>query len=227
MLDDAALLSYEHQLHLGDVLGEHEWNVSFDAGTISFLGENPLTIRTWHFLGSAAPGPRSWLWSWANPGRLPERFLGLATELAAFGRDQGIAELADAEVSFDRLPGSPEHPAFALASLADAAKVFSGRWSAYNGETGGGTRAAFLIEHPEFLLGPPEAARVVRTITEGLATGLVSDHRRALHSYADRRGLSSTSASDSLRMRAPGIDLEAHFDELGRMSRLAGRLGEG
>jgi hypothetical protein len=228
MLDDAGLLSYEHQLHLMDVLGEHEWNVDFDAGTISFLGENSLTVRTWHFLGSAAPEPRSWLWSWANPADRPERFLGLAIKLSAFGRGHGIAELSDAEVSFDRLPGRPEHPAFALASLVDAAKVFSGRWSSYNGDAGGGTRAAFLIEHPEFLLGPPEPARVVRTVTEGLATGLVQDHRRAVHSYATRRGLAAEFTDDGNRMtmQASGVDLAADFDELGRMSRLAGRLGE-
>lgn len=226
LLDDAALLSYEHQLHLIDVLGDHDWNVDFDAGTVSFLGENSLTIRTWHFLGSAAPGPRSWLWSWADPTSHPERFVALATELAAFGRTHGIAELTDAEVSFDRLPGRPDHPAFALASLVDAAKVFSGRWSSYNGDVGGGTRAAFLIEHPEFALGPPEPARVVRVITEGLGTGLVRDHGRALRGYALRRGLTLDSGDGGrVRLRGDGIDLEAHVDDQGRLSRVDGQLG--
>jgi len=36
LLDDAALLSFEHQLHLADVLGEHSYSVDLSAQRFEF-----------------------------------------------------------------------------------------------------------------------------------------------------------------------------------------------
>src|SRR5215467_13766451 len=52
--DAAAFLSLEHQMHLNDVLGEHEWRANFDVPSFSVTGDRPRTCTAVHFLGSAA-----------------------------------------------------------------------------------------------------------------------------------------------------------------------------
>jgi len=41
LLDDAALLPFEHQLHLADVLGEHSYSVDLRGQRLEFTGARP------------------------------------------------------------------------------------------------------------------------------------------------------------------------------------------
>ncbi len=226
ILDDAALLSLEQQLHLAEVLGDHHtWHVDLRAGRFEFAGSRSLVCTRFHLIGTAAPGPRSWLWAWANPGGYPEPLVALSASLREFGHRYGIAELASAEVPFDALPGSPAEPVEVAGMLTDAAKAVSGQWASYNGDAGG-TRVAFLIEHPDFRLPPPDPARVVRVLGQGLATLRLSDHRRALYGYAVRRGLGAAFSPDHTRLTisGPGFETVAEFDEYGRVSSIDGSM---
>jgi hypothetical protein len=221
--DDAAFLSLEHQLHLTDVLGEHEWRVNFEVPSFSVTGDHPLTCTAVHLLGSAAPGPRSWLWSWANQSGYAPAATWLAEWLRGFGQEQGIAELTTAELPFAALPGAPDDPGAAAWALVEAAKAASGRWTSYTPDVGGGTRFAFLIEHPDFVLPPPEGLRVMRVLREGLLQG-ITDHRRAVQSYATGRGLEVAWMEGSAALSLPGLSLNIHFDALGRVSEITGAL---
>jgi hypothetical protein len=220
VLDDAALFSFEHQLHLAEVLGDHSWSVDMTEQRFEFTGSRPLSCSRFHLLGSAAPGPRSWLWGWANPAGYPEALSALSASLRDFGQQHGITELASPEVPFDALPGSPTEPAAVVGLLTDAAKAVSGQWTSYNGEVGGGTRAAFLIEHPHFQLPPPDAPRVMRVIQQAIAELQLTDHRRALHSYALRRQLGAEFSPDyaKLTIKGPGFEAVASFDEFNRVA---------
>ncbi|GAA4632616.1 hypothetical protein GCM10023196_066730 [Actinoallomurus vinaceus] len=226
LLDDAAIFSLEHQLHLGDVLGEHSWHADLQAHLFEFTGSRPLTCTGLHLLGSAAPGPRSWLWGWANPSGFPEPVTALSATLRDFGQQHGIAELASAEVPFDALPGSPTEPAQAVGILTDAAKAVSANWTSYNGPVGGGTRAAFLIEHPDFQLPPPEPARVMHVIQQALSGLWITDHRRALHAYAVRRRLGAAFSPDGtkLTITGPGLEAVIDFDQYGRVANINASL---
>ncbi|MBE1593694.1 DUF6882 domain-containing protein [Nonomuraea angiospora] len=226
LLDDAAILSLEHQLHLEEVLGEHDWSVNLREQRFEFTGSRTISCTGFHLLGTAAPGPDSWLWAWANPSGFPEALTALSATLRDFGQQYDIAELASAEVPFGALPGSPAEPHFAAAILTEAAKAVTGRWSAYNGDAGGGTRAAFLIEHPDFRLPPPEPARLMRVLQQALTLPLLTDHRRAVHSYAVRRGLGVAPGQDAdqLTLAGPGFEALVEFDPLGRVAKLSGTL---
>jgi Family of unknown function (DUF6882) len=227
LLDDAALLSFEHQLHLGDVLGDHSWQVDLAAPVFEFTGAQPRTCTRFHLLGSAAPGPQSWLWGWANPAGYPEPVVGLAAYVRDFGRQHGIPELAEPEVPFHALPGSPSDPTLVAGIMTEAAKAAANNWTSYTGEVGGGTRAAFLIEHPDFRLPPPEPPRLMRILQQSLAELPLTDHRRAFHAYAVRRGLGAAFSSDGtqLAITGPGFNATVHFGPDGRIVNISASLG--
>lgn len=214
LADDAALLSVEHQMHLYGVLGEHRWDVDLAAPRLVFTGDRgTFTCTRFHLLGSAAPGPRSWLWGWAHPNPdVAGAVTALGTELRAYGQRHGIPELTAAEVPFDDLPGSPVDPADASVVLTDAAKAVTGRWSSYSGRLhDSGTRLVFLVEHPAFRLPPPTAASVANLLE--LVAGLeLADQQHPLRRYALRRGLRASLTPDLTRLTITGPDFETAVD---------------
>ena len=225
LLNDAAILSLEHQLHLETVVGNLNWHVDLAEPKFDFHGETELVCERFHLLGSAAPGPGSWLWAWANPSGFNPETIGLAESVRDLGRKYGIPELAEAEVPFAALPGSPEEPHQVLSLLTDAAKVLTGRWAAYNGPVGGGTRAAFLLEHRSFLLPRATPMHVISVIQQTVAgVPSVTDHRRAVYSYGRLRGLDPEFSADGRTLTLKAFGIELGFDELNRLTRIEGSL---
>jgi hypothetical protein len=93
--------------------------------------------------------------------------------------------------------------------------VIADNWTGYTCELGGGTWAAFIVEHPEFRLPPatPERVmRVLRTFVTKPPAG-ITDHRRALQSYAVRRGLGVDFDGDQARSQVtlPGLEVVIGF----------------
>ncbi len=211
--DDAALLSLEHQLHLADTIGEHSWEVDLAVPRFAFTGDHPVTATALHLLGSAAPGPRSWLWSWANPTGYGQEVIWLAEQLREFGKQHGIPELSEPEVPFDDLPGSPTEPAHVASLMTEAAKAVSKRWTGYQGPVGGGTRVGMLIEHPDFVLPAPEGPRVSRVLQQGLMELRFSDQRRGFRSYAVNRGLRLRENDAQLLIECPTFSATVTFTE--------------
>ena len=229
LMDDAAILSLEHQFHLQDVLGEHNWRVDMNAPVFEFTfpsGES-LACENFHFLGSAAPGPGSWMWSWANPSGFPPELTALAGSVRDLGERHGVAELTSAEVPFADLPGAPESPHKVVGPLTEAAKVLTGRWTSYNGEVGGGTRASFLVEHPSFRLPAPDPVQTVGLLQQAVSGLPLTDHRRAVYTYGHLRGLNPAFADDGARLTlsAEGLALTVSFDEHGRVGNVEGSFG--
>lgn len=226
--DDAALLSFEHQLHLSETIGEHAWEATLDRPRFAFTGDHPLVVSRFHLLGSAAPGPGSWLWSWANPSGYPEEITALADGVRRYGEEHGIPELASPEVPFAALPGSPTEPALAAALMTEAAKAVSGRYTSYSGPVGGGTRMGVLLEHPDLTLPPPEPARVARILQQSIMDLELHDHRRAFLAYARQRaGLSSVEDGTRITVLGPGIEIAVEFNENNLVTAMSAKLGAG
>ncbi|WP_067543547.1 DUF6882 domain-containing protein [Nocardia crassostreae] len=228
LLDDAALLSFEHQLHLEEVLGQHSFAVDLAERHFEFhCADRTIECTDVHLLGSAAPGPQSWLWSWANPSGYSAELVAVAESMRAFGSHYDIPELSTAEVPF-RAFGPDVEPHQVSWTMMEAAKAVSGRWTSYQGNAGNGTFVAFLVEHPELRLHAPTGPRVLRVLSEGLGVLASHDHRRAVHSYLTRRGLSATFAPDgsTLRFESPGIDGNVDFDEYGRVAGIHGDMSQ-
>ncbi|MEV6492368.1 DUF6882 domain-containing protein [Actinoplanes sp. NPDC051633] len=225
LLDDAALLSIEHQWHSSDVLGPHSWRMNLAEGVLRFDGAVPRTPTAVHFLGTAAPGPGSWLWAWDGPADgYASETLETARRLRDYGGRHDIALLTRAEVPFADVPGAPGSANLAAFAFIDVAKVVTGNWTGYTCELGGGARAAFLVEHPVFRLPPatPECVmRVLRTFVTEPPAG-ITDHRRALRSYAVRRGLgvSFNGSAAPERVTLPGLEVVIAFGADGAPSEL-------
>ncbi|MFI7614562.1 DUF6882 domain-containing protein [Nonomuraea terrae] len=226
LLDDAGLLALEHQLHLEEVLGNHSWHADLQQPLFGFTGDRTITCTGFHLLGTAAPDLGTWLWAWANPSDFPDAVVAAAKGLRDFGHQHGILELVSPEVPFAALPGSPTQPHLVAGLMTDAAKAVTGIWTSYQGDAGGGTRAAFLVQHPDFQLPAPEPARVMRVIQQGLVGLTLHDRRRALHSYATRRGLGADVGRDQGRLSGPGLEAVIDFDELGRVSGIKATLAQ-
>jgi hypothetical protein len=226
LLDDAAFLSLEHQLHLSERLGEHGWQADLDQPRLEFTGERPLVCDQVHLLGSAAPGPQSWLWAWANPSGYSDQVVAASAAVRDFALQHQIFELAAPEVPFSALPGEPSEPAQVVGIITDAAKAITNKWSSYNAEIGGGSRASFLIEHDELRLPAPDGPRVMRVIEQGLSGLTLHDHRRALYGYATRRGLGAEFAAGhaTLAITGPTFEATVTFDDLGRASNIHSTL---
>lgn len=210
VLDDGALLSLEYQMRSRDVLGDHDWRFDLEAGEFHFVGAETRTTTRMHVLGTAAPGPRSWLWAWGGwPGCAPAA-LELAGAVRDFGHRHGIAVLTEEEVPFADVPGAWSEPNLVAFLFADVAKVVGDVWTTYTVDLGRGTRGAFLIEHPDFALPPPSADSVRRILKRFMTEPphTVTDHRRALHGYAVRRGLDAEFNGDRSQMRITGADVE-------------------
>jgi hypothetical protein len=103
----------------------------------------------------------------------------------------------------------------------------SGSWTLYMCDAGRGTRVGILVEHPDLALPAPDPARVMQVMREAIAGLDLPDHRRALHSYAVRRGLDASFDSDhsKLFITCPGLEAAIAFNERGLVTAMSGTLG--
>lgn len=215
---DAVFCAHEARLFLADRLGNAAWSVDVAAGTVDFAGPRPARFGM-QVIGSAAPGPRSWLWAWANPSGFGPHVLGAAQAARSTGARYGIPELTAAELSFDpdepgREPGL--QPAY---DLALAVHAVTRSWFGYSGQVPGGTRVWLVLDG--LALPPPSLPRTLRVLSEALTTTTVTDHRRAVTSYAALRG----APWDGTFLRLPDGVVHVVFDQYGRLANLSGTTG--
>ncbi|MBB5917062.1 hypothetical protein BJY24_005974 [Nocardia transvalensis] len=223
LLDDAALLSLEHQMRLTSLLGEHSWRCDLAGGRLEFVGADATFVCTeFHLLGTVAPAAGSWLWSWANPRGFPAPVIEVAEAVRYFGVQHEITALATAELPFATLTGIPPEPPHVVGFLTEVAKIITGRWTGYDAVLGeDGARAAFLVEHPEFRLPDPDPDGVVAVLERAVSHLGLSDQRRAVRSYLQRRGFAVTPTPDRVSFSGPDIHGTVDFDEDGRISDVA------
>ncbi|MBE9927628.1 hypothetical protein G8C93_17250 [Cellulosimicrobium cellulans] len=207
LVDDAAFLSHEHQLHLTDLHGDDAWAADLTTGVFTFTAPDggTATCRL-QFLGTAAPGPGTWMWAWHNVNGFPEAVLTAAEST----RRTGLREAAEPELP---LADDLAH------RLALAAKTVTGSFAHYSAPVGGGTRAWFLLDDVGLALPAPSVPRVVRTLSEGLLSVTVVDHRRAVASYASARGLPAVEdGTGAVVLDVPDGTVTVRFDERGRIA---------
>lgn len=228
VLDDGFVLVSDYQRTLQALVGEGtpyeaaaggRYDVDLATGTLTFSGAGvPPVVLTAHLLGSAAPGPGTWLWAWENINGFPDEVVAYAQHVRDFGERFGLAEITGAR---QPLQSSPREDARHYAALA---ATVCGGMTTYTCEIGGGTVVALLLDGPEVTLPAPSAVRATTLLPEVAAAGVVVDWRRAVESYGRMRGFGVEEGAGETTLRAADGAVVVAFDDLGRLSKVSGRL---
>lgn len=221
LLVDADIVSVEAQSNLDDVLeGAGLIGIDLAEGTAQFGHDQPTLVATPYFVGSAAPGPRSWLWGWTNVNGYPAPAVSAAERTRDFGAEHGIAELTDAEI-----PLGDRSPAEVAVPLATAASYACGGLPVWALDAGGGTVVAFLLDHEALRLPAPNGPRVTRVLAQALGTTPLAQPRRSIVAYARYRSLEVTEDARAVRVTTVDGDLTVSFDDAGRPTNINASFG--
>ena len=224
VLDDGAVVSVERQRRLADLLGEggpyaDRWDVDLATGVLRFGGRAGTLETPAHLVGTAAPGPGTWMWGWSNVNGFPPPVVARAAAVHDFGARFGLAELTAPETP---LRGEPRQDAVEYAVVAG---LVNGGLPHYTADAGNGTIVVFVLDEPRAALPAPSCATAATVIGEALMDGVVN-HRRAVTAYAELRGFGLEQAGDEVVLRATDGRLVVRFDGLGRVASMDSRLAK-
>ncbi|SUJ07152.1 Uncharacterised protein [Sphingobacterium spiritivorum] len=91
-------IALEKQLDFGGLIGENNWNVNMQTGTLSFGDALTFPIQV---LGTFSHSSETWLWSWANEkAGLSEHLMHEALKLKKYGEENGIDLLRNSTFDF-------------------------------------------------------------------------------------------------------------------------------
>lgn len=210
LLAEHGLQALDKQLHLEDLVGEADWLLDQDAGTITFGGERACPAQ---ILGSTTDRPRVWRWAWANESIDPA-VAADSVAIRTIGEREGIEAFVVPDVPVgDDLPAD----AFALVAseLVNADAYYRGPY------TGG---AAYILlrlpdDAPRQVDG--DGLRVVRTLSLAPLALPIGLDRPAIERYMRWVGIEVAAEVDrSIGRDARGGEVTVTYDELGRFARL-------
>jgi len=205
-----ALVSLEKQARLFSFLGEHVLDLDLDAGTARF---NDLSIP-FQVLGTESDNALTWLWAWAEEQtEIPDSLLTSAREMKSWGEKEGMPELTLPSLDLNRADGAM------LSLIASEVCKASGY---YRDPYEGG--AIFFLLHGIALDDRQVFDRqgLVRQLVD-LAARYDFDHRNALLSYLQTKGIPASSTGDTIDAElASGERLIAEFDAHGQARTING-----
>ncbi len=134
------------------VVKDQDWQVDFDAGTISF-GQDEYQLQ---FIGSESSESNTWLWGWENINGFPKEVILLAEQMKVIAEEWRLKPMQSAE--FDLTDGlNGYHMAIVTAALSEDSVCF------YRGlHVGGAVFIAFSPETRE-VFAPVDIERFVST----------------------------------------------------------------
>ncbi|MDA0169419.1 hypothetical protein OJ998_10010 [Solirubrobacter taibaiensis] len=195
------------------MLGEQRYEVDLVDGRAQLSDGTQFAVG---LLGSAAPGPNTWLWGWANPSDYSDAVLAGAQRVQAYGQEHGIPELAEAEVALEEGVWDATRAAIAATAVAGLPA-----WLPVQAE--GGTQVMLGIES-EVPPAPPtvEPTRLGPVLSQAMSSWLIADWALALDAYAAHRGAPLRREGNTLILEPAGGDHGAtiEIDDLGRITSL-------
>lgn len=239
LIDNVAILTTEAQARFAESYSEYSWRVDLSEPPVFWFEREPPAMFAPSFIGSTSGTSNTWLWGWENINSFPgpviqdaERLHELAESISAGNPDFDCTELLTAKLPLGeeerRQMGLPERTEYsyvyaAMAVAGIKAPVF------YRAPTGNGSYAWFLLSNSdEFSLPSPTPLVTIRALTDALSQGLLTNHKVAVQAYAAwRDGVELAGDGDVRVLRTPGGDVQITFDELGRITNIAGQQSPG
>ncbi|WP_033344035.1 DUF6882 domain-containing protein [Catenuloplanes japonicus] len=204
--------AFARQLALADHIGERDWQIDLTEGVATFGDDLRYRVQ---LLGTESHLDDTWLWAWAN--EVPQELLGLAMWMREYGGNNAVAELTEATFALDRASG---------VQLALIASALSGRCY-YRGPYEGGALFFHLEGLPAEIIAPARPERVF-TVVGQVLQGFPVDHRLMVTSFLAQQGWEvEDSPAEVVGRHVSGTDMRVTFDELGRITNLAGSLQPG
>lgn len=214
LLEKYAGIAFEKQHNLAEIIGDNDWQIDMNTGLISF-GEK-LHFRM-QILGSYAFNSGTWLWAWANEAsNIPDSLLKEANELKQLGEDYNIEFLSMPEYQIEPID------VHALGLIA------SGKFNSsayYAGNYGDGILLVTINSDEVNNVEYNEQARILSVFPEIINTFTVN-HKRTLISYLEYKKYSIAEKENQLIAEKGVNQINALFDEAGRLTNLNGKINK-
>ena len=207
LLNRFAMLGFEHQLSLVDVLGaDPEWRL-FPREAMAQFGEHRYSVQV---LGSRADESNTWLWAWANPkSGVPAKALESVKRVRQVGKKRSIGELEVEALPLDNFDFDAHTLALVGTAVAGLPAYFRFPYE------GGALFAAF--DPVELHLPEADLARIARVIRESVVR-FELDQRTAFNAYVEAHGARVTGTkADPVAQWPDGRTLAVRFDGQGNL----------
>lgn len=197
-LDDAALLSTEHQLHLASLLGGHpKWRLTIGAGNAEFITRaGTILTAIVHPIGIMDSG--TWTWAWCDP-RIPDSQRRAARQVEAFGHAHRISML-----EHEHYPLTAAHTRVTADQLVVFSKNVHRLWRHFAFDMRDNSTLYAALHFTDLELPPPSVASIRQTVRTTVSAVPLTRFRRATVSYARLRGIPhrETRAHDRIQLMA-------------------------
>ncbi len=209
LFDTHVFASVQKRLQLEKMIGDAHWSFAMDDGILRFGNRLAYSAQV---LGTESDRNATWQWSWAGAAsRIPDRLVGTADSLRAWGAQRGLAEFTAA-----RSPASPRSGIWwgmLACGLVKAGTCYAGAYD--------GGRLVLLITDltypPRRRTGAMQAANIM---LQAISEYTIGDQRRAVDCYLDWLDWTLDMDGDDIVAHADdGQDLRIAFDERRRIAR--------
>lgn len=210
LLLNSAVVAFDKQHHLADLVGDAEWRFDLSTGLLSFGDRYRWQTQ---LVGTESDSSGTWLWAWANSAsRIPAPLLVAGLVLKVFGERHGIPELTEPELSLDSVDG---HTLALLASSLCEANAY------YRCPHDGGALYVLIMDNSFPKSTTPPLQRVDTVFPQAITALGLPDHRLAFTSYLNWYKLTHQSDANRVVVRENGEPvLTATFDEHHRLTSL-------
>lgn len=208
LLDQHALRAHERQIGFQELVGDHEWELDLNVGTLR-LGRNLLLPA--QVLGTVSFDSWTWRWSWANDA-IPKELSTSAREARRLGETLGVVPLTEAEFPVEDVFDG-HVLALAVSGLLDADAYYRCP------HEGGEVYVLVQIDRTQFPdLRAPEA-KASHVITELLLALPIAVSKLGVEQYLGAGGVSATTTGRKIRIHGPN-PVTITFDGQGRVTEL-------
>jgi hypothetical protein len=213
LFEHSAAVALEQQWALSKLIGDHDWWLDLDGGTITF-GEQTFSVQV---LGSESDSSETWLWAWANTQLdIPTHLLTAVRSMYEYGIREGVPEFTTGQLDLKQVTG---HQLALVASRLCHADCY------YRGPYDGG--AVFvLIEAPLLRTSTGSTPLHMVNVFQQLISLFPFNHRRTFLAYCQQKGYQCMLQNETIiAQHHNGAELRAHFDIADRLLTLTTTVG--